>query len=148
MAMPHAYYNMCDADCNVCGYIREVEGHKYTADCDPSCNNCGEIRKAAAHTFGEWVITRESTVNVMGEKTRTCAKCGATEWELLPLVPGSVAEGEDEGLSTGAVVAIVSIPSVLVLGLGGFAAFWFGYKKRNFKDLADVITKFFTSLVK
>ena len=149
VAMPHAYYNVCDADCNVCGFIREVEGHKYTADCDTTCNNCGEVREAAAHAFGEWVVTRESTLNVMGEKTRTCSKCGAVEWELLPIIPADKNEvAAESGLSTGAVVAIVAIPSVFALGAGGFAAFWFGYKKRSFKDLTDVITKFFASLAK
>ena len=149
VAMPHAYYNVCDADCNVCGFIREVEGHKYTADCDTTCNNCGEVREAAAHAFGEWVVTRESTLNVMGEKTRTCSKCGAVEWELLPIIPADKTGADaNDGLSTGAVVAIVAVPSALALGLGGFAAFWFGYKKRSFKDLTDVITKFFASLAK
>ena len=149
VAMPHAYYHVCDADCNVCGFIREVEGHKYTADCDTTCNNCGEVREAAAHTFGDWVVTRESTKNVMGEKTRTCSKCGAVEWELLPVIPADKNEvAAESGLSTGAVVAIVAIPSVFALGAGGFAAFWFGYKKRSLKDLTDAISKLFASLAK
>ena len=41
----HAFTNECDAECNVCGFIRPVS-HFYTSACDKDCNVCGEFRKA------------------------------------------------------------------------------------------------------
>lgn len=51
------------------------------------CSKCNAFEertvKATGHSFGEWVVTREATVDAEGEKTRTCA-CGATETEVIP----------------------------------------------------------------
>ena len=138
-AAAHTYYNACDADCNVCGKTREVGAHEYTADCDASCNICGAKRDAAEHAWGEWVVEKESTTTFMGKKVRTCTKCGMSEFELIPVI----AEKADEGLSTGAVVAIVTVPSVFGLGLGGLAIYWFAYKKKSFADLKNVIMALF-----
>lgn len=43
----HVYDNVCDADCNTCGDIREVAGHVYDSDSDPDCNVCGAVRVVA-----------------------------------------------------------------------------------------------------
>ena len=139
-AAAHTYYNACDAECNVCGKTREVGAHEYTADCDAYCNICGGKRDAAAHAWGEWVVEEESTTTLMGKRVRTCAKCGASTFELIPVI---AEEAEAEGLSTGAVVAIVTVPSVFGLGLGGFAIFWFAYKKKSFADLKNIIMALF-----
>ena len=139
-AAAHTYYNACDADCNVCGKTREVGAHEYTADCDAYCNICGAKRDAAEHAWGEWVVEKESTTTFMGKKVRTCAKCGASEFELIPVI---AEDAEAEGLSTGAVVAIVTVPSVFGLGLGGLAIYWFAYKKKSFSDLKNVIMALF-----
>ena len=40
----HTYANACDADCNVCGATREVDGHTYDSNYDATCNICGAIR--------------------------------------------------------------------------------------------------------
>ena len=45
-----------------------------------------------------------------------------------------------KGLPAGAIVGIV-LGSVLVLGLGGFAIFWFVIKKKSFKDLIAIFKK-------
>ena len=134
----HTYFNACDATCNICGEEREVEGHKYDSDCDDRCNVCGEKRDAAAHTFGNWVIDRESTYNIMGQRHRDCTKCGEREIEYLAVL---VADGAaDAGVSAGTVV-LITIPSLLGLGTGGFAAYWFGYKKKSAKELVEIAKK-------
>ncbi len=47
----HVYDNACDADCNVCGDTRKVDGHKYDNDCDADCNVCGATREVADHVY-------------------------------------------------------------------------------------------------
>ena len=47
----HSYNNACDANCNQCGEVREVEGHVAGADDDDCttpiiCNNCGTVMTA------------------------------------------------------------------------------------------------------
>ena len=44
------------------------------------------------------------------------------------------------GLGAGEIIAIV-IGSVLVVGIGGFAIFWFAIKKKSFSDLKTVFKK-------
>ena len=46
--------------------------------------------------------------------------------------------GDDDGLSGGAIVAIV-IGSVAVAGIGGFAIFWFVIKKKSLADLGALL---------
>ena len=139
-AAAHTYYNACDEDCNVCGKIRVVGDHVYTADCDERCNVCGEKREAAEHAWGEWVVEKAPTSELMGKRVRECTKCGASMFELIPVLAD---EAEDEGLSTGAVVAIVTVPSVFGLGIGGLAIYWFAYKKKSFADLKSLIMALF-----
>jgi len=134
----HTYSNACDDTCNICGFVRDdAADHEYDADCDAFCNVCGEERTAAAHTFGSWKTDREPTYNIMGRKSRSCTKCGHTEYDHIPVL---VVEKAADGVSAGVVVAI-TIPSILALAAGGFAAFWFGYKKKTFKDLVKVLEK-------
>ena len=47
---------------------------------------------------------------------------------------------DDGGLGAGAIVGIV-IGSVAVVGIGGFALFWFVIKKKSFADLIAVFKK-------
>ncbi|MBO5946171.1 MAG: hypothetical protein J6Q69_06130, partial [Clostridia bacterium] len=47
---------------------------------------------------------------------------------------------EDAGLGTGAIIAII-IGSVAVVGIGGFALFWFVIKKKTFADLKKSFKK-------
>ena len=48
--------------------------------------------------------------------------------------------GDDDGLGAGAIVGIV-IGSVAVVGVGGFALFWFVIKKKSFADLLGYLKK-------
>ena len=55
--------------------------------------------------------------------------------------PGNNPPSDDEGgLGAGAIVGIV-IGSVAVVGIGGFALFWFVIKKKSFADLIAVFKK-------
>lgn len=59
----------------------------------------------------------------------------------VPVEPDTPKEPtKKSGLPAGAIVGIV-IGSVLILGVGGFAIFWFVIKKKSFKDLADIFKK-------
>ncbi len=52
------------------------------------CSDCGTITSMGetinplGHSYGEWVIV-DATCTVDGSKTRTCARCGATETEAI-----------------------------------------------------------------
>ena len=79
---PHTYGAECDADCNICGEVREAYDHNYsdgicrycgmpicsvtscTYDnaCDADCNICGAIREVA-HTYDD---TADVECNVCG----------------------------------------------------------------------------------
>lgn len=61
------------------------------------CKDCKAVVKkedsehpALGHTWGEWIVTRESTCIVKGEKTRYCSNCGETEVEEIPLADHSL----------------------------------------------------------
>ena len=54
--------------------------------CCFSLGGCGHT-----HEFGEWVVTKEASCTVDGEKTRTCS-CGETETEVIPAAGHSYGE--------------------------------------------------------
>ena len=51
-ACEHEYDNDCDVDCNICGAVREVNGHIYSNDFDATCNVCGAVREVS-YIFGD-----------------------------------------------------------------------------------------------
>ena len=59
--------------------------------------------------------------------------------------PGEEPTPVDEGLSGGAIAAII-IGAVLVLGLGGFAVYWFIIKKNTFAALIVAIKGIFAAI--
>lgn len=63
LTLSHAYGNACDADCNLCGEIRETAGHSYDNTCDTDCNACGEVRDIE-HTYDN---EGDEECNVCGE---------------------------------------------------------------------------------
>ncbi|MBE6712289.1 MAG: hypothetical protein E7580_02080 [Ruminococcaceae bacterium] len=48
VAENHMYDGVCDADCNVCGLLRDA--HTYEDVCDTICNDCGQVR-VAPHAY-------------------------------------------------------------------------------------------------
>ena len=110
-----------DADnnhnCDICGTkVSECAD----ANHDHVCDVCGATLSECQ--FGEWVVTKEATKKEAGEQQRTCSICGAVESQIIAKL---------EGMSTGAVIAIVAA-SVVVAGGIGFAAYWFIFKKKIF----------------
>ena len=105
----HSYDNEHDADCNVCGFERDVAcQHTETivvpgkaATCETAgltdgevCANdkCGvivteqQVIPALGHAWGEWEVTVEPTYETTGLKTRTCSVCGETETEVIDML--------------------------------------------------------------
>ena len=62
----HTVDNCADSECNVCGQIVTVNGHK----------------------FGEWTTTIEATKKAEGQKTHTCANCGLVETKVIKALEG------------------------------------------------------------
>ena len=90
----HTYSGACDAECNVCGQIREsVETHQYvlteeiavTCTIDGkkvyTCTNCGdsytEIIPSEGHKYG--IVITPPTCEQGGYTTYTCSVCGDTQ---------------------------------------------------------------------
>ena len=95
----HAYDHACDADCNVCGAVREVEGHQYkTVVIAPDCENSGytvHTCSACGHSYADsrvdalghcYRVTEEvyPTCVADGKKVYTCAACGDTYTDIVP----------------------------------------------------------------
>ena len=94
----HTYDNACDAECNVCGGIREVEPHVYEGtvtapDCVNDgyttyvCSVCGDtyvddIVAAPGHAYDS-VVTLAPTCGATGVMTHTCSACGDTYTEVI-----------------------------------------------------------------
>ena len=57
----------------------------------------------------------------------------------MSTIPDDPIDNKD-GLGTGAIVGIV-IGSVAVIGIGGFAIFWFVIKKKSFADLIAIFKR-------
>ena len=57
---------------------------------DTVCSNCGDviatevIPATGAHTWDNGTVTTEPTETTPGERTHTCAVCGATKTEIIP----------------------------------------------------------------
>ena len=89
----------------------------------------GKVFKCWKDANGNVVSTKRSyTFKVTGETTLTAV------YEDAP---------KKKGLSGGAIAGII-VGSVVVVGIGGFAIFWFAIKKKTFVDLADASKKIFT----
>ena len=103
----------CDYGCS-----EKIGAHEDVEPVDHMCDYCGQ--RMSTHKYGKWETTKEATKKEEGEKVRTCTICGHKDIATIPCL---------EGLSTGAIIAIV-IASILVVGGIGFAIYWFGYRKK------------------
>lgn len=88
--LDHTYHHACDADCNVCGAIREVGEHNYSrevvvnATCGRdgqmkyTCSVCGdsytEVIPALVHAYS--AVVTAPTCYEQGYTTHTCTHCG------------------------------------------------------------------------
>ena len=108
----HAYDNDCDITCNICSAERTVADHVYDHGCDAVCNVCSATRTSITHAYSEW------TENDEGNNERVCLNCGNKETK------------EKDGLGGGAIAGIAAGSTVL-LGGGGFAGYWFIFRKKR-----------------
>lgn len=67
-------------------------------------------------------------------------RASATENVTLTAVYDDIEQSEKTELSGGAIVCIV-VGSVALVGLGGFAIFWFVIKKKKVADLIAIFKK-------
>ena len=89
----------------------------------------GKVFKGWKDASGNIVSTEKNyTFTVTGETTLTAV------YEDMP----EVKPAKNDGLSGGAIAGIV-IGSVAVLGVGGFAIYWFVVRKKTFADLVAAI---------
>ena len=98
----------------------------------------GKVFKGWQDESGKIVSTEKSyTFTVNGETTLTAV------YDDMPSGGGETPPApKKEGLSGGAIAGIV-IGSVLVVGLGGFAVFWFVIRKKTFADFIAAIQAWF-----
>ena len=106
-------------ECTVCGKILTVaSGHTleyvdaFEATCGKpgwdayeTCKNCDytnykEIPATGHHTSGDWVITKEATVEAAGEKQKTCSGCADVVTEVIPALTPDVTEPSQTEPST------------------------------------------------
>lgn len=121
------------------------------------CSDCGElfedagaskklseeqVKIPAGHEYGEWIDEVPATSDREGTKAhKDCTECNKhfdeNGNEIVDLVIPKL-----KGLSSGEVAGII-IGSVVVVGVGGFAVFWFVMKKKSFAQLLAAIKGMF-----
>ena len=117
-----------DGACDTCAYAMSVtppphthsHGSTWVTDANEHWNECecGDKANKAAHADGN-----------------NDGKCDTCNYELgtsTPIDPDPPVDpgNDDDGLGTGAIIAIV-VAAVAVAGGGGFAIFWFVIRKRR-----------------
>ena len=127
------------ATCNTAygNTVAHSHGSEWKTDANEHWNECacGDKANKAAHT-----------------DSNNDGKCDTCEYQMsttpdnpnnTPDNPNNTPDDPNEdkdGLGAGAIVGIV-IGSVAVVGIGGFALFWFVIKKKSFADLIAVFKK-------
>ena len=109
--------------CSLCDGQQLEKGAHTDADNDGKCDTC-------AYPMSKAPDTPDDPNNIPDDPDNT------------PDNPNNTPDDPDkkDGLGTGAIVGIV-IGSVAVVGIGGFALFWFVIKKKSFADLIAVFKK-------
>ncbi len=101
----HAWDDVCDTVCDVCGLVREaphsrVNTEAVAPDCDTEgktagshCDLCGEVfavqetLPASGHAWDEGTVTLAPTHEAAGKKTFVCGNCGETREQKLEALP-------------------------------------------------------------
>ena len=142
----HFFEHECSEVCPNCGLAREAEPHtpgsKATCTEPQKCTVCAKVLNAAnGHSAGEkWISDAKSHHKLCscGEKLEAGEHVDENK-DTVCDVCGYDSDSES-GLGAGAIVGIV-IGSVAVLGIVGFALFWFVIKKKSFAELVAVFKK-------
>lgn len=167
----HTYEFACSEVCPTCGKQRETThtpGAAATCTEAQSCTVCAKVLESAkGHTAGEEAsCAHAQTCTVCGIELvpapphtpgvewmqdenghwHVCAACNgeADRAEHTDADDDGICDicgyEPKNGLGAGAIVGIV-IGSVAVVGIGGFAIYWFVIKKKSFADLVAVFKK-------
>ena len=79
----HTYDNACDADCNLCGEVREVAGHNYTSvTTDATCTEAGKTVytcTVCGDSYEEVIDAKGHTEVIDAAVDATCTTTGLTE---------------------------------------------------------------------
>ena len=145
-----------DQTCTVCGTVLVEANGEHTPGAEATCTEpqkctvCGaELKAANGHSAGvEWITDENGhhKLCACGEKVDAGAHVDENDDKICDICGyeakgGFTDDGQAKnGLGAGAIIAIV-IGSVLVVGIGGFAIFWFAIKKKSFSDLKAVFKK-------
>jgi len=145
-----------DQTCTVCGTVLVEANGEHTPGAEATCTEpqkctvCGsELKAANGHSAGvEWITDENGhhKLCACGEKVEAGAHVDENDDKICDICGyeakgGFTDDGQAKnGLGAGAIIAIV-IGSVLVVGIGGFAIFWFAIKKKSFSDLKTVFKK-------
>ncbi len=149
--------------CSVCGFketasvdaLREqitvnVEGGNVNGGASITVDKDGTVTVVAnpapqGKTFKGWSIDGGQTIVSQDETYSFSATENVTLTavydDIVPIVEQPEGEqSEKTGLSGGAIAGI-TVGSVAVAGIGGFAIFWFAIKKKKFADLIAIFKK-------
>ncbi len=134
---PHADENG-DGACDACAYVLPKDEEESTESV-PSESDPAETDPAESEP-----TESEPTESAPTESDPTesdPAESEPAETDPADPMPDNTPNGEEDGgLGAGAIVAIV-VGSVAVVGIGGFALFWFVIKKKTWSDLIAVFKK-------
>ena len=73
--------NRVEPDCTNDGSYEKVT---YCTECNEVLSRETIVLSALGHDYGDWVITKQPEVDVPGEQTKTCKRCGDVITEEIP----------------------------------------------------------------
>lgn len=76
--------NRVEPDCTNAGSYEKVT---YCTACNEELSRTSVTIQALGHDYGDWVITKEPAVEIPGEQTKTCNRCGHVITEEIPALP-------------------------------------------------------------
>lgn len=80
---------------------------------------CGSKIEEGTHTYGDWIVTKESTITEKGSKEKTCSVCGYKVTEDLPLAenkdPSNPQTGDNTQLGLWLALMMLSACGVITL---------------------------------
>ena len=84
--------------CSICGdsYTESIPAtgeHTYDNACDAECNECGYVREVGEHTY-ESAVTTAPTCGAEGVMTYTCSICGDSYTESIPATGEHTYDGD------------------------------------------------------
>lgn len=78
------------------------------------CNNVyiADYTNALGHSYGEWIVTKNATSTMAGQRERICSVCGDKEIETIPATGGGNSGSSGSGNSMGGGSYRPSVPSM------------------------------------